>query len=124
MKFGLTGSQSTKTGTQRVSQRVLGAAFAIVVLVAAARASAATYIVPDDFATIQAALNTAVAGDTIQVRQQATPCFEAFPGDSPIIDGTGVSGSNRTAVPPLPSSFGKTTRTPGSPRFLTRVECE
>jgi hypothetical protein len=86
--------------------------FAMIILFAAVQASAATYVVPDHYSTIQAALNAATAGDTIQVRQQGTPYFEkiqfpnsgsagsgsitleAFPGDLPVIDGTGVSGSN------------------------------
>lgn len=87
-----------------------------VIVCAAAPASAATRVVPDDFATIQAALNGASAGDTIQVRQQAAPYFEkiqfpssgdaaagpitleAFPGDSPVLDGTGVSGANMVLI--------------------------
>lgn len=81
-----------------------------------APAGAATYLVPDDFSTIQAALNAAFAGDTIQVRQQANPYFEkiqfprsgdalsgpitleAFAGDAPILDGTGVAGSNMVLI--------------------------
>ncbi len=81
----------------------------------AAISSATTYTVAAsgaDFATIQAALDVAVAGDTIQVRQKPTPYFEkiafprsgnagtgfitleAYPGESPVIDGTGVAGAN------------------------------
>ena len=79
-------------------------------------ASATTYTVPDDFATIQAALDAALAGDTVQVRQQATPYLEkiafprsgnavdgfitlqAFPGDQPVLDGTGVAGDNMVLI--------------------------
>ena len=65
-----------------------------------------------DFTSIQAALDAAGPGDTIQVHEKATPYFEklTFPrggtttegfitleaaaGEHPVIDGTGVPGSN------------------------------
>lgn len=72
---------------------------------------ATTFVVPDDIATIQAALNTAQAGDTVAVKDTAGPYFEklsfprsgsagayitlqAFAGNQPILDGTGVAGAN------------------------------
>lgn len=78
------------------------------------RALAVTYVVPDDFASVQAALDTAQAGDSVQVRQQtysekiAFPrsgnpvdghiTLQAFPGDAPILDGTGVPGDNMVLI--------------------------
>jgi cysteine-rich repeat protein/parallel beta-helix repeat protein len=80
----------------------------------AAPSHAVTIVVPDDAASIQVALNAAQAGDTVQVRQgvyaekvsfprsgDATNGFitlTAFPGDAPIIDGTGVSGANLVLI--------------------------
>jgi cysteine-rich repeat protein len=84
-------------------------------LVAARPAAATVYTVAEsggDFTVIQDALDVAVAGDTVQVREKATPYFEklvfpasgnagsgpitleAFPGEQPIVDGTGVAGAN------------------------------
>jgi len=80
---------------------------------------AGVYIVADsggDFTSIQAALNAAVAGDTILVKEKPDPYFEkitfpasgdsivgyinllAFPNEHPIIDGTGVSESNMVLI--------------------------
>ena len=77
---------------------------------------AATITVPDDAASIQAGLNLAQAGDTVQVRQGGAPYAEkvTFPGsgdavngfitlravsgDSPVIDGTGVPGENLVLI--------------------------
>src|SRR5262249_9971568 len=77
---------------------------------------AVTYTVPDDFATIQAALNAAQAGDLVEARQQPTPYHEktSFPrsgnavngfitlqnvaGDQPVLDGTGVPGANMVFI--------------------------
>ena len=79
-------------------------------------AEAASGIVPDDFPTIQRALDQARPGDLIQVRDTAGPFFEkiffprsgnrnkgfitltAFPGHAPILDGTGVSGSDMVRI--------------------------
>ena len=79
-------------------------------------AGAATYVVPDDFTTIQAALDAALPGDTVEARQQAAPYHEklafpasgdatngfitlqAYPGDHPVLDGTGVSGANMVLI--------------------------
>ena len=110
------GQSSKQASARSALRRSLNGALASAILCAAARAAADNYVVPDDFATIQAALNAATAGDTIQVRQQPTPYFEkvqfpssgnassgsitlqAFPGDSPVIDGTGVSGGNMVLI--------------------------
>ena len=77
---------------------------------------AATITVPDDFATVQGALDAALAGDTVRVRQQVAPYHEkiafprsgdavngliaspAFPGDRPVLDGTGVAGDNMVLI--------------------------
>ena len=82
--------------------------------VVAAQARAATYTVPDDFSTIQAGLNAAQAGDTVRVRQATYAeklvfprsgdagngyiTLTAFPGDAPIVDGTGVPGDNLVLI--------------------------
>ncbi len=65
-----------------------------------------------DYTVIQDALDAAMPGDTVSVREKATPYFEklvfptsgssgagwitlrAFPGESPVLDGTGVSGDH------------------------------
>jgi cysteine-rich repeat protein len=81
----------------------------------ASSSGAATWVVAEtggDFTSIQAALDAAVAGDTIRVRSKPTPWFEkvlfprsgdatngfitleAFPGESPVLDGSGVAGEN------------------------------
>jgi cysteine-rich repeat protein/parallel beta-helix repeat protein len=100
--------------TAPTKRRPPGLLIAFVLYASAAQAT--TRIVPDDFATIQAALNAAGAGDTVQVRQQVTPYHEkiafpssgnavdgyitlqAFPGDHPVLDGTGVSGDNMVVI--------------------------
>ena len=82
-------------------------------------ALATDYTVADpngDFTSIQAALDVAGAGDTITVHEKGTPYFEKliFPssgntgqgyitlqaasGENPILDGTGVSGSNMVLI--------------------------
>ncbi len=85
-----------------------GAAF----LVASA---ASAIVVPDDYSTIQAALNAAVPGDTIEVKDTPGPYAEkiafpssgapgayitlqAFAGHSPVLDGTGVPGENMVLI--------------------------
>ncbi|HEY0301049.1 MAG TPA: right-handed parallel beta-helix repeat-containing protein, partial [Rhizomicrobium sp.] len=71
-------------------------------------------VVPDDFSTIQAALNAAMAGDTVQVRSgvygeklsfprsgnagSGYITLTAFPGDAPVVDGTGVPGENLVLI--------------------------
>jgi len=103
--------------TTRFAVRSLFAA--ALVLAAASPGLAATLVVAPsggDHTTIQAALDVAVAGDTIQVRQGAGPYFEkivfprsgssgagfisleAYPGESPVIDGTGVPGANMVLI--------------------------
>lgn len=84
-------------------------------VLAAAPAFAVDSIVPDDFPTVQAALDAAMPGDTVSVRDTPGPWFEkivfprsgtpgspitlrAFPGDSPILDGTGVAGANMVLI--------------------------
>jgi cysteine-rich repeat protein len=92
---------------------------AVLALLAVRGACAATYVVAPsggDFTTIQAALDAAAAGDTIQVREAATPYFEklvvptsgdavlgfltleAYPGEHPILDGTGVPGESMILI--------------------------
>lgn len=82
-------------------------------------ARAATYVVAEaggDFAAIQDALDVAVAGDVIEVKEKTTPYFEKihFPtsgsaasgyitlmaaaGESPVLDGTGVSGDHMVLI--------------------------
>ncbi len=88
-------------------------------LLATAPARATVYVVAEsggDFTVIQDALDIAVAGDTVQVREKATPysekltfpasgsvgggpiTLEAFPGEHPIVDGTGVAGANMILI--------------------------
>ena len=96
--------------------RTTGVAVAMAVLVAAAAAPAVVITVPDDVATVQGALDAAMPGDTVRVRQQATPYHEkvafprsgdavngpivltAYPGDRPVLDGTGVPGDNLVLI--------------------------
>lgn len=93
-------------------------ALAAVFLCSASVTHATTFIVAQsggDFTTIQAALDVAQAGDTVQVRQKPTPYFEklvfprsgtagqfitleAFAGESPILDGTGVLGADMVLI--------------------------
>jgi len=95
----------------RRSQLYVAAALGLVL---GAPVYATTILVPDNVGTIQAALNAAQAGDTVQVRQgtyaekvsfprsgDATNGFitlMAFPGDAPIIDGSAVSGENLVLI--------------------------
>lgn len=81
---------------------------------AAGWAQAATYTVPGSFSSIQAALNAAVAGDTIEVLtgtyfEKITfanggnavggyVTLQAAAGHSPVLDGTGVSGANMVLI--------------------------
>jgi hypothetical protein len=80
---------------------------------------ATTYIVAEnggDYTTIQGAINIAVAGDTILVKEKSIPYFEeisfpksgnategyivlmAFPNETPIIDGSNISTNNNWRV--------------------------
>ncbi|MBY0279601.1 right-handed parallel beta-helix repeat-containing protein [Candidatus Binatia bacterium] len=101
--------------TSRVLRSLL-----VLLLVADARfASAAVLTVAPsggDFTSVQAALDAAVAGDTIRVHEGPTPYFEkiafprsgnagagfisleAAPGEHPVLDGTGVSGSDMVRI--------------------------
>ncbi len=90
-----------------------------VLLLAAATARAATFTVAPaggDFTRIQDALDVAVAGDTVLVREAPTPYGEklvfprsgdathgpitltAAPGEHPILDGTGVAGESMILI--------------------------
>ena len=101
------------------SKVTTGALTTLLLLAMAGAAAAATRTVAasgGDFTTIQAALDAAVAGDTILVRAQGTPYFEklvfprsgssvdgfisleAYPGESPVLDGTGVPGANMVLI--------------------------
>ncbi|MFO0985604.1 MAG: right-handed parallel beta-helix repeat-containing protein [Planctomycetota bacterium] len=85
------------------------------ILIGASIAGATTYVVAPsggDFTTIQAALDVAIAGDTILVKDNPSAYHEklafprngnasagpitlrAYPGHHPIVDGTGVTGAN------------------------------
>lgn len=84
------------------------------VLGATPRAEAASYTVPGDFSTIQAALNAAAAGDTVTVGAgtyaeklsfphggsavQGYLTLQAAPGETPILDGAGVPGENMVLI--------------------------
>ena len=88
--------------------------WAALLLLVARSAAATTFVVAEsggDFTAIQAALDAAMAGDTVHVREKATPYFEklvfprsgaagawitldAWPGDQPVLDGTGVAGDH------------------------------
>ncbi len=102
-----------RAGPRRSRHLVVLAAVSLLV---APSVGATTYSVgpsgSDDFASIQPALDVAVAGDTINVHEKPTPYFEkiTFPasgnaidghitlqaaaGESPVIDGTAVPGDN------------------------------
>jgi hypothetical protein len=88
-------------------------------LLLASRAETADWVVAEaggDFTEIQAALDVAVAGDTITVREKTQPYFEkiffprdgdpiagpivlrASPGERPVLDGTGVAGSDMVLI--------------------------
>jgi len=88
--------------------------WAALLLLVARSAAATTFVVAEsggDFRAIQPALDAAMPGDTVHVRAKGTPYFEklvfprsgaagawitldAWPGDQPVIDGTGVPGDN------------------------------
>jgi hypothetical protein len=88
---------------------------AVAVLLLATVAHATTYTVAPsggDFTQIQTALDVAIAGDTVVVRQGPSPYFEtlvfprsgddvagfitltAFPGERPVLDATGVADAD------------------------------
>jgi len=92
---------------------------ALLVLLAARAAGATVYTVAPsggDFTAIQPGLDVALAGDVVRVRQKSTPYFEklvfpqsgsagggyitleAFPGEQPVVDGTGVSGDDMVLI--------------------------
>jgi cysteine-rich repeat protein len=94
-------------------------AFTLLALLRTATSAAATYTVAasgGDFLSIQAALNVAVAGDAVLVREKPTPYFEklvfpasgdagdgyitlqAAPGEHPVLDGTGVPGADMVRI--------------------------
>jgi len=91
----------------------------LALVLAASSARATTYVVAGsggDFTSVQAALDTAVAGDTVLVRAKVPPYFEkitfprsgnagagfisleAYPGETPVLDGTGVPGENMVLI--------------------------
>ena len=99
-----------------VRSRIRSSAVVVCLLLGAGAAPAAVINVPLDFSTVQAALNSAAAGDTVQVCESGGPYFEkiVFPasgsagggfitlepciGDKPVLDGTGVSGDNMVLI--------------------------
>lgn len=89
----------------------------VIGLLAAGRATAATHVVAPaggDFTSIQAALDVATAGDTIDVRTGVYAeklvfprsgdaglgpiILRAAPGHTPVVDGTGVAGDNLVLI--------------------------
>src|SRR5262245_41900851 len=93
--------------------RLRGALVAITCLLARGAAAAVLVVAPvgGDFAAIQPALDAAQPGDTVWVREGAAPYFEklvvprsgapgavialeAWPGEHPVVDGTGVPGDH------------------------------
>lgn len=94
--------------------------FGLLLALAAPSAAAAAVLTVapagGDYTSIQAALDVAVAGDTIRVRQGAAPYFEkivfprsgnagsgfisleAAPGERPVLDGTGVPGADMVRI--------------------------
>jgi hypothetical protein len=94
------------------------AALALLLAAAAPAAAAILTVAPSggDFTTVQAALDAAVAGDTIRVHEAPSPYFEkvsfprsgnavdgsisleAAPGERPVLDGTGVAGANMVLI--------------------------
>ena len=99
-----------------LARKLVGPALVCCALNPSMWAEAASGIVPEDFPTIQRALDQAEPGDLIQVKDTAGPFFEkiffprsgnqargfitlvAFPGHRPILDGTGVSGSDMVLI--------------------------
>lgn len=102
------------------TSRVLRSLPALLLVLATARVAPAAVltVAPSggDFSSIQAALDVAVAGDTIRVHEGTTPYFEkivfprsgsagsgfisleAAPGEHPVLDGTGVPGSDMVRI--------------------------
>jgi cysteine-rich repeat protein len=93
-------------GHPALGLRLLAAAVTLFALSASENATAATITVPGDHATIQAALDVAVAGDVVEVENGTYNekvtfsasgtvglpiTLQAKSGHSPIIDGTGIS---------------------------------
>ncbi len=91
----------------------------LLTLLAAVPAHATQYVVAasgGDFTSVQAALDVALAGDTILVHAKPTPYVEkiafprsgaaaggfitlqAYPGERPVLDGTGVAGQDMVVV--------------------------
>ena len=100
----------------QIALRARKSVLIITTVLLAPRAQAMTINVPNDFGTIQAALNAAGPGDIVEVCAQAQPYFEkvSFPasgsagggfitlqacaGQTPILDGTGVAGDNMILI--------------------------
>src|SRR5262245_27668875 len=98
---------------ERYRRLAVGAA-EVALLLHATQVSATNYAVPGDFTAIQAALNAAVAGDTITVAAGTYPEKINFPqsgsaghgyvtlqaavGPRPVLDGTSVAGANMVLI--------------------------
>jgi len=103
----------------RRAQGLLAVGCALAVLGFSVASHATVYTVAasgGDFTSIQAALAVAVAGDTIDVKEKATPYFEklafprsgnaaagfialqAAPGEHPVLDGSGVAGTDMVLI--------------------------
>jgi len=94
--------------------RARAVASAAALLLAAAPLAAASGVVPSDFQDIQSALDQAVPGDTIQVMPNVYfekivftsggdaldgyVTLEAYPGGTPVLDGTGVPGADMVLI--------------------------
>ena len=94
--------------------RLRAAIVLLLLVLLRSRSGATNYTVPGDFPSIQAALNAAAAGDTINVlsgtyfEKVTVPhsgsagggsiTLQAGVGQSPILDGTGVAGSNMVLI--------------------------
>jgi hypothetical protein len=92
--------------------------WAALLLLFARSAGATTFIVAEsggDFAAIQPALDVAMPGDTVRVHEKPTPyveklvlprsgapgayvTLEAWPGEHPVVDGTGVPGDHLVLI--------------------------
>ena len=107
------------SATPRAVRHPLVAACTLAILLVSTTSHGTVYTVAElggDFTSIQAALDVAVAGDTITVKEKATPYFEtlifprsgsaaagsivlqAAPSEHPVLDGTGAAGTDMVLI--------------------------